>query len=133
MARGKLTAETERVICAALAAGNTIKTAAAIAGIGEATITEWLRSERPRHRKFQAAVEKAQGEHEAELVEIMRKQARRGSWRCAAWLLERSDPERWAAPSLRRKLDQDAEQTANANPLEPFDAAFDELAERRAG
>jgi transposase len=107
MARGKLNDETERTVTTALAAGNSLKTSAAIAGISESTVGAWLRSERPRHRRFQAAVEKAQGEHEAELVEVMLK-ARRGSWRAAAFLLERTDPETWEHPVKRRKAEQAA-------------------------
>jgi hypothetical protein len=61
-------------------------------------------------------------EHEGILVAQLGRAAARGSWRAAAWMLERQYPERWALP---------------ADPPAPEDAdgvdALDELAERRRG
>jgi hypothetical protein len=41
------------------------------------------------------AVQAAQADAEASLVARMTLAAQRGSWRAAAWLLERKYPERW--------------------------------------
>jgi transposase len=49
MARGKLNDETERTITTALAAGNSLKTSAAIAGISESTVGAWPRGTKPRY------------------------------------------------------------------------------------
>lgn len=69
----------------ALREGNTRRAAAALGGIGESTFQEWL------HEKvgFAAAVEKAEGECEAEMVSRVRRAALGDTWQAAAWWLER--------------------------------------------
>ena len=53
--------------------------------------------------------------------------SKRGSWQASAWLLERSNPDRWARPSPRQ-------QTGGSSPTGPVADVFaevDELAEQR--
>jgi hypothetical protein len=42
------------------------------------------------------------------LVGVFSAAAARGSWQAAAWLLERSQPERWARPSRVRVVEAEA-------------------------
>ncbi len=106
------------------AAGNTLDVAAEAVGVHRVTVSRWLAGERPVEREFQAAVASAKAEFESDLVATIRRSAiSHRSWRAAAWLLERSDPEAWARPSDRAKLKAGKE----PNPLAPFD----ELSARR--
>lgn len=92
MARpSKYTAEREAKIVEALAAGNTRRTACQLAGIGEATLGDWLR----RFQHFRAAVEKAEAEAEASHVANIVKAAGDGTWTASAWWLERRRHQDW--------------------------------------
>jgi hypothetical protein len=82
-----------------------------------------MASPRPEHRRLRHAVHRARAGCEADLVARMTLAAHRGSWRAAAWQLERQYPER-GPPASRR---------APALPAAPGDSldALDELAPRR--
>ncbi len=90
-----------------LRAGVAVEAATRAVRISERTFYEWMqRGERGSqrnapYRDFRAAVEQARGEHEAILVGQLARAASKGSWRAAAWLLERSFPERWGPPEQR--------------------------------
>jgi hypothetical protein len=118
-------------IARVIRSGGTIEAAAAVVGVSERSIYVWLeRGTRPgrreeRYRALREAVERARAEHEAILVAQLGRAAAKGSWRAAAWLLERAYPERWALPHDRPAPEHD-------DPADdPLDA-LDELAERRA-
>jgi len=116
-------------ICAALAAGNTRSTAARAAGIGWSTLKTWLA--RGRHGEepfaaFLAQVKKAEADGEAELVATIRAGATR-TWQCAAWLLERRFPRRWARrdlpepKSVEKLSDEELRQELTRAVLQSFD------------
>lgn len=92
MARpSKYTAERVEKIVDALAAGNTRKTAARLAGIDQGTLENWVQ----RYSDFSAAIEKAEADAEASHVANIVKAATSGSWTASAWWLERRRHEDW--------------------------------------
>jgi hypothetical protein len=106
-----------------------VTTACAIAGVHRTTFYRWLRGSRPVEVGFRKQVEAATADATASLVQAMTTAALRdGSWRAAAWLLERRDPENWARARDRLAAAKEAEEKAKENPL----AMVDDLAERRA-
>lgn len=125
----KLTAEMQDRIVRVIRAGGSYELAASVAGVSERTFYVWLergkrtgRRDAP-YRVLREAVERARAEHETILVAQLNRAAAKGSWRAAAWLLERRFPERWA-PRAGRALASD---DPNEDPLD----VLDELAERR--
>jgi len=123
-------------------AGNYIEVALAAAGVPRATFYDWIArgdpagtagADRP-YREFRAEIDRARAEGEARNVAIIAKAAST-SWQAAAWLLERSQPERWDKPSQRQHLrDAPVEaELAEGEPLQPRDefTDLDELAKRR--
>lgn len=122
-----LTPERSQRIAELVSAGNNVDTAAAAAGISEATFYDWMargRAERERlaagkrskpkaseeiYLQFLEAIEKARAEAEARLVLLIHKAAQEPrTWQAAAWLLERRTPEKWGRP-WRPKEDNSAE------------------------
>ncbi len=90
----KLTPEVQAKIIQAISSGNTRKTSAAYAGIGERTLMTWLAHKGPQYVQFQQAIEKA--EAEAVVVSVLTiRSAARDSWQAAAWWLERRYPDEW--------------------------------------
>ncbi len=85
-------------ICDSLAAGNAQSVAARTAGVAHSTLRSWLargrKGEEP-YASFLAKAKKAESVGEAELVGVIRESAQK-TWQCAAWLLERRIPQRWA-------------------------------------
>jgi Transposase len=129
---------TER-IAAVVRAGGTVELAAVATGIGERTVYRWLqRGERTGaanapYQAFRAAVERARAEAEVILVARMTKAAAAGSWRAAAWLLERQYPERWGPVGERARLrDVEHEHDDDYGGIDALDA-LDELRLRRRG
>src|SRR3954452_19971440 len=94
----KLTRETEARLVRGVRAGLTLGIACMTVGISPRTLQRWMASPRPEHRQLREAVERARAGCEADLVARTHLAALRGSWRSAAWLLERQAPERWARP-----------------------------------
>lgn len=131
MARmSKLTPEKTQEIFNLLAGGNTHDTAAALAGISEATFYNWLKrgreaSEKGSHRKadqpyidFFQNVKKAEALAEAKRIEIIRKASEGNGpfdnpdWKAAAWYLERRYPEKWGRRDrLKAELEHSGEVT----------------------
>lgn len=125
-----LTPERRETIVRSIGAGVPITTACSIAGVHATTFYRWMRGTRPVEREFQKAVEAAQASVESDLVSAMTKSALRdGSWRAAAWLLERRDPANWG--TLRDRKIAEAEANEAENPLLAFDKVADELAAKR--
>ena len=96
----KFNAETQERICQLVRLGIPAREAAEAAGISERTLHNW----QERRVGFRRAVEQARAEAEASLVGRVQKAAQAGSWRVAAWMLERQWPERWAPVSDRERL-----------------------------
>lgn len=133
MSASKLSPEVTTQITRLIRVGNTNEIAADAAGISRTTFFSWMdrgtkggRTNKP-YRDFRQAVEQARAEAEATLVARIAKAAQNGSWSAAAWLLERSAPERWAKLSERKNADSDETEA----PTNPAEAIRDELAQRR--
>jgi hypothetical protein len=133
MARpSKLTDELQERLVMAIAAGSTVEGAAATVGINSATHRRWMalgeQARTGRHRVFYDAVTRAEATSEVVLVGRMATAARNGSWRAAAWLLERRWPERWARGSVETEaspataeLKDPFAELDNVSPLKPRD------------
>lgn len=117
MARpSKYTAEREATIVEALAAGNTRRTTCQLAGIGEATLGDWMR----RFQRFRAAVEKAEAEAEASHVANIKAAAVGGTWTASAWWLERRRHQEWGrVDRLEIEIRRTAERVAAATGADP--------------
>lgn len=116
-------ARTDRLL-ALLSAGNRHRVALDAAGIDPGEFDAWVADPGFRRR-----VERAAAEGEARNVALVAKAAA-SNWQAAAWLLERSHPERWARVSQRGDLPVD-QPKADAGPRDEF-TDLDELAARRA-
>lgn len=88
----KLTPEIQNRIVTAISTGNTRKTAAAYAGIGERTLYTWLARKSGPYEQFRQAIEKAEADAEVANVTLIRQAATSGTWTAAAWWLERMRP-----------------------------------------
>lgn len=99
MGKAKITPALIELICGHLKEGNYDMVAAQAAGITRQTFYNWVRKGKAEREgiyfDFYIEVEKAKAEGEVELITTIRKASRR-SWTAAAWILERSRPERWA-------------------------------------
>ena len=93
----KLTAEVIEQIERLIAAGVSGAEAAAAAGVPRTSFYRWMAA----GGELRDRVERARAQSEAVLVVRIARAAERGSWRAAAWLLERRYPERWARPADR--------------------------------
>jgi len=118
----RLTPEVQVAVLSALRAGATRTSAAEAAGIGRATLLEWLARGEGRDpgregggafADFAAEVRRVEGELQAALVRDVRARAEgtgRSGWRAAAWLLERRFPRQWGQKS-RAKVDPTTERS----------------------
>jgi hypothetical protein len=86
------------------------------------TLTRAAEHESPHLARLQAAVKAATDE--TRLVALVAAAAQSGSWRAAAWLLERRHPERWASRPRSDTFE------FVPDPNDAF-AEVDQLAERR--
>lgn len=125
---------TDRVV-GVLRAGGYVETAAQVAGVARERLRDWHRLGDPAgtearhevHRRFRSRVEAARAENEARNVALIARAASE-NWQAAAWLLERTYPERWARPSQRG--DQGPGEAPAPVKDDPF-GEVDELAARR--
>ncbi len=96
----KLDDVTAQRVIAALREGNARSTAARSAGIHPDTLCHWLargRSGEEPYSEFSVRIKRAEADGELALVQCIRSAALEGkTWQCAAWLLERRFPQRWA-------------------------------------
>lgn len=95
-------------ICQILREGNTRRTAAALVGIEEETLSRWLaagaKGKEPYAQLYQA-VKNAEEEAVRSRIAIIRKAAEEGNWQAAAWWLERKFPVEWGKQEkLRAEL-----------------------------
>lgn len=95
----KLEKKRKAKVLRAIRAGNTISTAAAVAGVHRSTVYEWQKSV----PGFADAIETARAQAEARDVATIARAARRGTWKAAAFMLERRSPRTWG-PRLRLEL-----------------------------
>ena len=90
----KLTPKARERILELIRAGNRRTVAARAAGVSDATFYRWMADDRPLYRKLRAAIEQAEAETEAALVEVVMQgipshpqlalkmlEARSGEWR----------------------------------------------------
>lgn len=87
----KYTKARAATICGAIKAGNTRKVAAALAGVGESTVFDWL----ARFQSFRSAMQKAEAEAESHHVDRIVQAANDGTWQASAWWLERRRRDDW--------------------------------------
>jgi hypothetical protein len=106
-----LNAQTQERIVNAVRAGSYLDDAAALAGIGRATLFQWLGHGKDAQQKalngdkltdrerlyldFTDAVETARAEAQLRNIAIIQKAANEGTWQAAAWFLERTNPRKW--------------------------------------
>ena len=127
----QLTAESRAKIVRVVRAGGTDELAASMVGVTERSLYRWLERGRAGgrgsgpYRRLVADVERAQAEREAILVARVSQAAERGSWRAAAWILERQWPEHWG---LRAGGVGDDDGDVAPDALD----VLDELAEQRS-
>jgi hypothetical protein len=105
-------------LIAMLRAGNHVDVAARAAGIPQKTI-DWM-----RERGGEIADKVAQAAAEGEVRAVTQiAQAAAHNWQAAAWLLERTYPDRWARPVSR--------ENEKPAPTMPARDGVDDLAARR--
>lgn len=114
----KLTPEVEARIVRFIRRGLYAEIAAEAAGIAPRTLRTWraLSEANPNgaHALFFAALKKAEAEAEGSLVGVIRRAAR-DRWQAAAWLLERTRPDRYAHVRLTEaQLQQEREALLDA-------------------
>lgn len=130
----KLTDDVQDHIVRLIRAGLPIELAGQVAGVSRSSVYGWIArgastSARDRpYREFAQAMERARAEGEAVLVARIQGAAHKGSWRAAAFLLERRFPERWARGGAAGDDERDG---SAAGPFDELDRA-DELSARRA-
>lgn len=88
----KLSPDIQQRIVQAISTGNTRRTAAAYAGIGERTLYTWLARKSGQYEQFRQAIQKAEADAEVANVTLIRQAATGGTWQAAAWWLERMRP-----------------------------------------
>jgi len=109
----KLTAEVQAEIVKRLASGCSVEVAAAAAGVSRRTVFAWIErgekaaraesiseTERP-FAEFAEAVDRARAEVEVLALATIMNAARKGAWQAAAWFLERTNPDAYAAPKKK--------------------------------
>lgn len=112
----KYTPEREGTIVEALAAGNTRRAAARLAGIDQGTLENWMR----RYAGFSAAVEKAEADAEVRHVANIARAADGGTWTASAWWLERRRHQDWGkVDRIELEVRQAAERVAAATGADP--------------
>jgi hypothetical protein len=98
-------------------AGLTASATADYAGISRSTFFDWMRRGREASDAFDAGdlvtdselpfldlldeIRRIQATSEVENLAVIEDSASKGNWRAAAWVLERTRPERWGPPHRR--------------------------------
>ncbi|HVQ43190.1 MAG TPA: hypothetical protein VMS54_13315 [Vicinamibacterales bacterium] len=127
MARpSKLNAPVQERILTAVRAGCTFEVAAQSAGVDRATFYRWKargeHEQRGIYRDLCDALKKAEADGEVHLVALIRQEAAH-TWQAAAWLLERTRPERYGR---RDRLDLEVRRQYE-RVAGPLDLDTDEL------
>jgi hypothetical protein len=128
-----MTSEIVERIVRAVGAGSYLAVAIASAGVPQATFYDWWKRGDERgapgdapFREMRVRVERARAEGEVRNVGIIAA-AGQESWQAAAWMLERSYPDRWARPSQRDHVEPPAAPIPEEDPF----ADVVDLTERR--
>ena len=106
----KFTAEVRARLLDALAKGNHIETACALAGVDYTTYRRWMQAGGAgdeKFREFYEAATRAMADAEASLLTTVKLHSV-DDWRAASWILERRHPDRWAN-TQRVKLEVEKE------------------------
>jgi hypothetical protein len=123
----RLTPELADQLVSLLRGGVPLATALAAVNLPKSTYYDWVGAMTPVSLRFVERVEEARAFGEAALVSRIAS-ASREKWEAAAWLLERTVPERYA------RLSQRAAAPEPDRPVNPFrEFVDDELAARRSG
>lgn len=139
----KLTQAVQETILEALRSGHYQKVAAAMAGVSEEALMEWVRrgegrsdrSSAPLYVQFAKEYRRAIAESEQQLL---KKIVIDPDWRSAAWLLERRFSERWANTQrvqieVEKELDKVLDKLENALPPEIFDRVLSVITDGEIG
>ncbi|KKM14961.1 hypothetical protein LCGC14_1700850 [marine sediment metagenome] len=104
--QSKLTSDLQDVIVKYVKEGNYDMVAAQAAGITRATFYRWIREGKKKQEgiyyDFYRAIEQAKSLGEASLLQTIKLASRR-AWTAAAWILERSRPERYSLYRAKQK------------------------------
>lgn len=112
----KLTSEREGAILDALREGNSRTVAARLAGVGEATLRDWM----ARYPRIRAAIEKAEAQAEVAHVANIAQAAKDGTWQASAWWLERRQHAAWGkVDRLEIEIKRAAERVAQQTGADP--------------
>ena len=95
-----LTASRQRILLAAIERGLSYKQASALAGISYDSFNRWRKQgmtpdASPEIRDLCDQLEAAQARGADSLLATIREATNQGSWKAAAWMLERRFPEQW--------------------------------------
>jgi hypothetical protein len=129
--KGALTDDMTAQLEAILRAGNYLDVACNAVGIARRTFDGWVQQGREgnaAYADFAVRMDKARATGEVRNVAVIASAAT-DSWQAAAWLLERTAPERWARVS-QRELAMPTPPADVTKADDPF-AEADELAARR--
>jgi transposase len=111
----QLTPELAKLICAKVAKGITLQSAAALYGVKEGTVHDWLKrgraGESETHADFAAGYEAALSKIEETMVDNV-VEAAAGDWKASAWWLERRRPKDYAGKVAVEHSADDALQSA---------------------
>lgn len=109
----KLTPKVTAAVVKALEAGAYLDDAAAFAGIHYATLADWMQKAREgkgqRFSDFAEAVQRAQSKAVVADLQIIKKAAKRGDWRAAAWVLEHRNPAKFG-PNVKLQVQSEHQQ-----------------------
>jgi hypothetical protein len=92
----KYTIETVQEVLEGFALGLDQQTACAAAGVSVPTFCEW----KVQYPELEEAVKAARSAGERQLVKIITSAAKYGAWQAAAWMLERTQPEKYGRSKL---------------------------------
>ena len=99
----KFTPEIVEQISSLIREGNLPSVSASLCGISPSTFFNWMKRGRegePRFLEFSESVERASAGATVNRVSYIVRAAEIGHWRAAAWLLERTCPERYGKRSV---------------------------------
>ena len=137
MAKPVICEKLVKAICETLRLGAYQKEAAAVAGVCEGTLQNWIKEGgkerrhiaaggKPRKRgsaylDFLERLEKAKAEAQVSDLRIITQAAVDGAWQASAWKLERRNPSRWG----RQRLDVETKGTLTVEGVDWLERKID--------
>ncbi|WP_413289295.1 hypothetical protein [Bdellovibrio sp. HCB337] len=117
----KLTPKLIRKIGESMQAGAPVDTAAGLCGISKDTLYRWLRlaegdKATPLLRKLSYTITKSQAEAELKDLEVIIKEIEGGSWKAAAWHLERLERSRTEIGAHKQTLEKNSSNAETDTP-----------------